>query len=127
MKDLSKAQSKLSPVVKEFRTTPSMFIWLDKQIELATDVIDEIARQSGVNESSWYNWKKMPGFEDWYWGEYDKRVRRWKPLVDSLGVKFAKKGSDKHFEYLARRVGNITNGTDQTGIKKRIVAEEFFE
>lgn len=93
--------------LQEYKPTPHMLVWLDTQIKIASDVIDEISEKSGIDETTWYRWLKQPGFEDWYWTEYDKRVRRWKPTIDSLGLKFAKKGSPQHFEYLAKRVGNI--------------------
>lgn len=92
---------------KEFQPTPHMIVWLDTQIRTGSDVIDEIARESKVADATWYTWLQKPGFEDWYWTEYDRRVRRWKPTVDALGLKYARKGSPQHFEYLAKRVGNI--------------------
>lgn len=93
---------------KEFQPTPAMIVWLDTQIESGSDVVAEIARQAKLTEQAWYKWlKTVEGFEDWYWAEYDKRTRRWKPTVDAIGLKFARKGSAEHFKYLAQRVGNI--------------------
>jgi len=91
---------------KEFQPTPHMLVWLDTQVRTHSDVIDEIARESKVTEQAWYKWLKQDGFEDWYWAEYDKRTRRWKPTVDAIGLKFARRGSAEHFKYLAQRAGN---------------------
>lgn len=94
-------------IVKEFKPTPHMIVWLDTQARIQTDVIEEIARESSIAKSTWYEWLKNPQFEDWYWAEYDRRTRRWKPTVDAIGLKFAKRGSAEHFKYLAQRVGNV--------------------
>lgn len=92
---------------EEFKVLPGMLVWLDTQIRMGTDVIDQIAKESKITDSTWYNWLKRPGFEDWYWSEYDKKIRRWKPLVDAEGIRWMKRGSPKHFEIMARRIGNI--------------------
>lgn len=98
-----------STAKEDFKPTPHMLHWLNTQVQTQSDVIDQIARDSGIDESSWYKWLKQEHFEDWYWGEYDRLTRRWKPTVDAIGLKFAKKGSPQHFEYLAKRVGNVNN------------------
>ena len=103
-----------STIIPTFQPTPHMLVWLDTAINAMTDNKTEIARQSGMDESSWYKWLKLDGFEDWYWAEYDKKTRRWKPMVDSIGIKYAQRGSDKHFEYLAKRVGNIKEDSGNT-------------
>jgi hypothetical protein len=103
-------QKQSSDIVKpqEFQPTPHMQVWLDTQVRLQTDVVDEIERESKIADAHWSRWcKEVKGFEDWYWNEYDKRTRRWKPTIDAIGMKFAKKGSAEHFKYLAQRVGNI--------------------
>lgn len=123
MTDISKQEpTKLQQATEKpvFKPTPHMLVWLDTQTTLQTDVVDEIARQSGIDESSWYRWLKEDGFEDWYWEQYDKRIRRWKPMVDAIGVKFARKGSEKHFEYLAKRTGNITDKAVSTTVPVQI-------
>lgn len=102
---------------KEFQPTPHMLVWLDTQARIMTDVVDEIARQSKISDASWYNWLKLDGFEDWYWPEYDRRTRRLKPTVDRIGLKFAERGSPQHFEYLAKRVGNIKDAAQQTNVQ----------
>lgn len=103
-----------STAKEDFKPTPHMLHWLNTQVQTQSDVIDQIARDSGIDESSWYKWLKQEHFEDWYWGEYDKMTRRWKPTVDAIGLRFAKKGSPQHFEYLAKRVGNIREKGEAT-------------
>lgn len=106
-KKLDRKESQNVTELKDFKPTPHMLVWLDTQVQIQTDVVDEIARQSNIAEMSWYRWIKQDGFEDWYWAEYDRRTRRWKPTVDAIGMKFAKRGSAEHFKYLAQRVGNL--------------------
>lgn len=99
--------SEIQTKEKEWRPTPAMIVWLDTATEMQTDVISDISEACRITRDSWYRWLKDPQFEDWYWEQYDKRTRRWKPTVDAIGLKFAKRGSAEHFKYLAQRVGNI--------------------
>jgi hypothetical protein len=87
MSDESKELTKQA----EFEPTPHMIVWLDKAIELQTDNITEIERESKITAQSWYNWLKTPGFEDWYYENYKKQRRRWLPTLDKMGMKNAAK------------------------------------
>lgn len=93
--------------IEEYQPTPSMLLWLDTQVDLGTNDITEIAKECKLTRQAWYKWLKDPDFEDWYWEQYDKRTRRWKPTVDAIGLKYARRGSAEHFKYLAERVGNV--------------------
>ena len=115
---IDKKDSTQATQVVEFKPTPHMIVWLDTQVRMKTDVIDHIAKKSGIQESTWYKWLKKDGFEDWYWPEYDRRMRRLKPLVDRIGMKYAERGSAKHFELMAKRVGNVAdNNRESLGVE----------
>lgn len=120
MSTMKKLQSENLPDVKKdevFRPTPHMLVWLDTQVDLLTKNKAEIARRANIAEKTWYEWLKLPKFEDWYWPEYDKRMRRLKDTVDEIGLQYAKRGSSTHFEYLAKRVGNIPSSGNQTNVQ----------
>lgn len=76
--------------VAQFKPTPTMEKWLDTHIELKTDEIIDIAEKSNINRSSWYKWKQIPGFMDWYLNTYEKRVKEWRPYLDAVGLRKAK-------------------------------------
>lgn len=122
---IQKVEENLPDVKKEkmFRPTPHMLVWLDTQINLAIDNKAEIARQANIAEKTWYEWLKIPEFEDWYWAEYDKKTRRWKPSLDVVGLKFAKQGSSKHFELMMKRVGNIKENGSSVNVQNNWVVE----
>jgi hypothetical protein len=83
--------AKDAEIVSEFKPLANMEKWLDTSIELQTDSPTEISIKIGLSKSNWYEWLKKPGFEDWYYLEYERRIRRWRPYLDSIGLKNAKK------------------------------------
>jgi hypothetical protein len=76
--------------VQPFKPTLGMEKWLDIQIEIKSDSPTEISIESGLSKTNWYEWLKRPGFKDWYYAEYEKRTREWRPYLDSIGLKRAK-------------------------------------
>ena len=84
-------KSKELTETKDFVPTPAMRIWLETAIELTTDSPKEIAEASQLSRAVWYEWLKVPGFEDWYWSNYKQQRRRWLPKLDAMGMANAKK------------------------------------
>lgn len=78
-------------IVDTFKPTASMEKWVDIQVELKTDNIQDIAEKCNIDRSNWYKWLDKPGFEDWYWAEYEKKIRRYRTYLDSIGLQNAKK------------------------------------
>lgn len=74
-----------------FKPTPAMRIWLDTAIDIVSDSPTDIAEKSQLSRAVWYEWLKIPEFEDWYYGEYKKARRRWLPTLDRIGMGNAKK------------------------------------
>lgn len=75
-RSMSNLPSKLSDEVTKSRTfepTPHMIVWLDCAVELASDNKSEIETNCNVSRKSWYDWLKVPGFEDWYHLEYARK------------------------------------------------------
>jgi hypothetical protein len=85
--DLSKTTTEPAP----FDPTPGMRIWLDTAIELQSDNISEIAEKCSMARSTWYEWLKIPQFEDWFFEQYKKKRRRWLPTLDKMGMQNAKR------------------------------------
>ena len=99
------ARSKDVINVKEFKPTLGMEKWLDTQVELKSDVVVDIAQKADMTRNSWYEWLKKPGFEDWYYAEYDKRIRRYRPRLDAIGMRESEKGSYNHWKDMQRFAG----------------------
>ncbi len=93
--------------VEVFKPRPAQEKWLDVAIELKTDSPTEISTGARLQKSNWYNWLKEPGFEDWYYAEYDKRIRRYRPRLDAIGMKESEKGSYNHWKDMQKFAGRV--------------------
>ena len=85
-----------SSVIEKFTPTPHMRVWLDTAIQMIGEPILAIAKEAGIDESTYYIWKKNPQWVDWYTEEYRKRRTRLIPLLDQIALKYAKQGSFSH-------------------------------
>lgn len=92
--------------LKEFKPTPHMIVWLDTAIKSGSDVIDEIGRLSGVNESSYYKWLNVPGFVDWYEEEWNRRLKGNAWRLDAIGMKNSRKDFN-YWKAMQQRVGRL--------------------
>lgn len=101
MNDLTK-----STEIQQFKPTPHMIVWIDTALRLMSDNIDEIARESGMDESTYYKWLKNDDFIRWFKDEWDRRLagHAWK--LDAIGLRQAKK-DHKYWQDMQRRVGNL--------------------
>lgn len=91
---------------KEFVPTPSMIVWLDNAVELATDSPTAIAKASNLTKQTWYKWLKQDGFEDWYYENYKRKRRRWLPTLDKIGMQNAKRDYN-YWKDMNKKVGDI--------------------
>lgn len=89
----------------EFRPTPHMLVWLDTALNLMTDSITEIEVASQITAQSWYKWIKDENFRDWYNFEWNKRIRGHAWKLDTIGMKFAKKGDYNFWKTMRESMG----------------------
>lgn len=106
LKSLPKEENNLTKQ-EEFHPTPHMIVWLDTALQLMTDNISEIERESKITAQSWYNWIKDDGFRLWYRAEWDKRIAMVGPQLDAIGMRQAKR-DPKVLELMMKRVGTLT-------------------
>jgi hypothetical protein len=99
-------QSNVSTDKEEFKPTPHMIVWLDTVIKTPTDVVDEISRVSGVDESTYYNWLKKDGFIEWFERERNKKLRAHAWRLDNMGLKQARR-DHRYWESMQKRVNNL--------------------
>ncbi len=116
---MSKKQlgTELSTEPTSFKPTLYMEKWLETQQELLTTNVARISEAAGVARTNWYAWLKLPGFEDWYWAEYEKGRKRWKPTLDAIGFKYAAKGSYPHLELLSRKANDYIEKRSAVGVE----------
>ncbi len=91
---------------QSFKPSANQEKWLDTAIKSGSDVIDEIAKLSGMDESTYYLWRKIPGFIDWYDTEYSKglKANRWR--LNAIGMNRAKRDHD-YWQDMQRITGNL--------------------
>lgn len=101
MNDLQKSSKPI-----EFKATPAMKVFIDTAIRLMSDNVAEITREAGIDESNYYKWRDLEGFNEWFRAEWDRRLNGvgWK--LDVIGIKNAKR-DHKYWQDMQRRVGNI--------------------
>lgn len=92
--------------MEKFTPTPHMLHWLDITLQLMTDNINEIARVSGIDESSWYKWLKKDEFRLWFRREWEKRLAGVAFKLDAIGLRNSKR-DHKFWHDMMVRVGNI--------------------
>lgn len=103
--------TELDPKVQSFKPTLGMEKWLNTQIETRSDSPTYISKKSGLSKTNWYDWLKKPGFEDWYYQAYEEKTRRWRPYLDTIGLKNARKDYNywKDMQKIAGRKEDTTD------------------
>jgi hypothetical protein len=96
--------------VQPFKPTPHMEKWLDTAVELNSDSPKEISTVSELRRANWYDWLKVPGFEDWYYENYKKKRRRWLPTLDKIGMKQAQRGEFNFWKEMNKKAGDDFDG-----------------
>lgn len=82
--------------------------WLDAAVAMLTDSPAAVARECGVDRTSWYKWlRESEGFEDWFYEEYRNRRKRILPKLDEIGMKYAGKGDHRFWRDMNKKIGEI--------------------
>jgi hypothetical protein len=98
--------------ITTFEPNSKMYEYLDTAIELLSDSPSKVTSNCSVGRTTWYDWLKLPGFEDWFYEQYRLRRRRIIPKLDEIGMKHAKRGSFQHWEAMNKKVGELTDAPD---------------
>jgi hypothetical protein len=104
--------AKDAEIVQQFKPTPHMQIWLDTAIELQSDSPTEISAVAEQRRENWYDWLKVPGFEDWYYENYKKERRRWLPTLDRMGMEESGKGKYDFWKDMRKAAGETEERPD---------------
>lgn len=109
--------------VVQFVPTPHMLVWLDTAIRTEAESPTEIAAacEPKVDRTNWYKWLELPGFIEWYRGEWDRRLRAHGPRLDVIGLKNARR-DHKFWESMQKRVGNLTEGKGVSITGDKVIA-----
>lgn len=98
-------QSVISTEKPKFKPTPYMIVFLQTAVQYMPETVKETAELCGIDRTLWYDWIKKDGFMDWYLENYTKARRGIIPTLDSIGMKYAKKGSYPHWKDMNRKAG----------------------
>lgn len=92
--------------IQKFRPTALMEKFIQTAIRLGSDNVAEIVRETGMDESTYYEWKKKEGFAEWsqiYATELLKGDA-WK--LHNIGMKNAKR-DHRYWESMQKIVGGM--------------------
>ena len=98
-----------------------MTVWLNTQIETRSDSPTYISQKAGLSKANWYEWLKKPGFEDWYYQAYEEKTRRWRPYLDTIGLKKAR--NEYNYWKDMQRIAGRTENTQTVQINNLIKVE----
>ena len=104
-----------------FKPTLGMEKWLDTAINLASDSPTEISSESGLSKTNWYEWLKLPDFEDWYYESYKNKRKRWLPSLDAMGMKHAKAGKYDFWKDMNKKAGEDLGQKQDNNIQVNVL------
>lgn len=67
--------------------------------------ITDIAKETGINRKTWYDWLDKPGFVEWWDAQWQKHLHRSRWKLDAIGLKKAEK-SYRFWKDMQNRTGN---------------------
>ena len=112
---------------KIFKPSPFMEKWLDVTIQSGESVVDRISELSGIDESTYYKWLKIPGFIEWYNEEWNKKLKSYAFKLDMIGMKNAARDY-KYWEGMQKRIGNLSDEKNTlVQVNNKVEPKEFFE
>lgn len=98
-----------------YKPTPTMEKFVEIAVQLGTDNVAEICRQTELSEAAYYKWKKDPGFIKWM-NEYANQLIKgdgWK--LNNMGMKNAKRDF-RYWESMMEVVGNLPKANNTQNI-----------
>lgn len=95
----------------KFRITPLMKVWLDKAIELHSISPQDISHESGIDRGTYYKWRKLTGFNDWYVEQWKAKRKQWIPALDVMGMNRASKNFD-YWKAMNQKAGELLDNED---------------
>lgn len=118
-KGITKKKLEISKQPKEFKPTALMEKFVEKAIMIGSDNVAEIVRETGMDESTYYEWKKKEGFMEWM-NQYALKLLKgdgWK--LNAIGMRQARR-DHKYWESMQKIVGNISMNDNQTNVQTNI-------
>lgn len=108
--------SRIATQTKEFKPSANQEKFLDAAIQSGEDTIVNIAKLAGIDECTYYRWRKEPGFLEWYDTEYQKGLlaNRWR--LSAIGMKQARR-DHKYWRDMLEVTGILDNQTPTTAIQ----------
>lgn len=96
--------------ITTFNPTHKMVEYVDTAVRILSDSPSKVSANCEVDRRSWYDWLKLPGFEDWFYDEYTRRRKRIIPKLDAIGMKHASRGAYQFWEAMNKKVGDLYDG-----------------
>jgi len=102
---------KTSTETAKFQFTPKMVKWLDTAIEIKSISPVEVAHKCKIARETYYHWRSLPGFTQWFLGAWQEKRREWIPQLDIMGMKRAERNFD-YWQGMKRTVGELLNNDE---------------
>ena len=95
-----------------------MLKWLDTALEIQSVSPVDISAKCHISREAWYNWRQLPGFNEWFVEQWQTKRTQWLPTLDLIGMKRAPH-SFQYWEAMKKTVGDLqeANSTNIYGDK----------
>lgn len=110
--------SKNHTEIPEFKPTPYMLVWLDVAIQTKSDspsLIETACKELKIRitRQAWYEWKKKPGFIDWFYSQWREKRKQWIAELDAIGMRQAEAGSYHHWKDMREALGEDNGPSEE--------------
>ena len=90
-----------------FQPTVTQVEYLKAAIKLGTYANKSaIAQEADVRRENWYDWMKVPGFIDWFKGEFNEAIKAQVWELDAIGWEKARKDF-RYWEAMQKKYGGL--------------------
>lgn len=94
-------------LTKGFKPSLKMQAVLNAAIDFDSEgTVSDWCRKAGVSRQSYYDWRGIEGFQEWWDGEWEKAMKRYRAYLDRIGLEKAKTDF-RYWEAMQKKYGGM--------------------
>lgn len=100
-----------------------MLVWLNASMLLGTFDVSAISKNCKVSRQSWYAWLKMPGFSEWFYGQWHSNKNLLSMKLNMIGLEQAQQGKHNFWKDMQRIAGNLQDENNPLPVTTPVVVQ----